>query len=458
MNTNKHPEREAAETTATSKEITEALKIENHVERMMALQECGLEVVPVQGAIPVEKPWTVPEDEKQWEKRPAGKPITQEEWEIWDALEEKRVGTEAPMTSRSSRNKKGEPKHRYIHGKYTHWKTFGKKNPLLWDENDSILDHLEDTVFASAAIFNNDVIGIDADTPSEVAALREFWKEHNENPRLTWTTKTPGVVTEGEDGEQVVQHKAGGHIWIRMPDGWETALPSGARGNTKVNREVHGEDGELIESGFAIHRHGSYFLTAGSTRSEGSYRLVGEVVDATTSGMRPLVKAIIEAFTPPPAPKVYTKKFEPRYDNRGQRPVAERLEEWSDHRPWASIFTDLQWRYMIAHCSSECAEFFHPDSSSGQYSGIAHGESCSSGPVPGGITLYSDTARNSLGFGFATKYRFVLEAIYSGSTDNFYAQEPIEDTKWKPGENRPAPPRKENPSGKRYTSNKKYGR
>lgn len=455
MNVNKHPTREAAEKTADAKTITDALKIENHIDRMMKLQECGLEVVPVQGAIPTGKPWTVPEDKKQWEKRPAGKPITEEEWEIWDAQEEKRVGPEAPMTARKSRNKKGEPKHRYLRGQYTFWKTFGKKNPLLWDEDDSTLDFLEDSVFASAAIFNNDLIGVDADTPEEVSALRQFWKEHNENPRITWTTRTPGVVSEGEDGEPIVQHKAGGHIWIRMPEGWETSLPKGSRGNTKVTREVHMDDDEIVESGFAIHREGSYFLTAGSTRSEGPYRLTGEIVDATTKEMEPLVDAIIEAFTPPPAPKVYTKKFEPRYDDSGQRSVAERLEEWSEHRPWASVFTDLQWRYVIAHCSGECAEFFHPDSSSGQYSGIAHGESCSSGPVPGGITLYSDTAKNSLGFGFATKYKFVLEALYNGNTDLFYSQEPVEDTKRKPGEKRTSSPRNEKAG--RYTINKVYG-
>ena len=450
----KHYVKECADTTATAEEITEALKETRNVERMLLLQECGLEVVPVQGGIKKEKPWLVKEDKKRFEKSPSGKPITQQEWDEWDAREEERVGSQAPLNTRKSYTKKGEPSFRYIDGLKTLWFPYGKKNPLSWGEDDDTLDFLEDHCFASGVIFNDDLIGIDADTPEEVETLRDWWYKITGEEDVQWTVKTPGVVKEGENGERVHQHKAGGHIWIRMPEGWTDSLPHNSRGNTTV-----GEG----DTAFAIHRNGSYFLTPHSSRSEGSYVLTGEVVDATTEHMKPLVDAIIKEFTPEvaaplPGSKYHKGSFIPRSSYESD--TAARLEEWSENRSWGSIFQELGWSFTTGTCSGgECVEFTHPSSKSGSHSGVAHGANCTSGPVKDAVTIYSSTAQTETGLeGLVKKYKFVLEVLYSGSTDSFFASEPVLDTKGMRG----GKPQNQNDSDSnkkpnRYTSNRRYG-
>lgn len=418
MSVKKHDRLEAAAVLGTAEEITEALKEVTPVEQMLTLQGLGLEVVPIQGAHPVEKPWTKTTEEKKWEKLPGGRPMTQTEWDEWDASEAKRVGEDNPVTRRKSRNKQtGSPKK---------WKSYGTRNPLEFYATEDTLDFIESRYYGTGVIFQEGLIGIDADTPEEVEHLKQWIIEHCSSRTLInkiktsgvpFTTRTPGKVFLGEDGNPVWNHSEGGHLWIRMPEGWADSLPDRA----KERITVENNDG----IGFDIKRGGGYFITAGSTRSEGQYELVGEVLDAER--FPGLVSAILKEFTPEPTPEptrtMKTSSFTPGIVSG--MTTAQRLEEWSDNRSWSSIFNDLGWSHTPI-CSGDCFEFTHPDSSSGSHSGVAHGLHCNSGPVNDAITIYSSTAQAATGLeGVVKKYRFVLEVLHNGDTNSFFTSEPV---------------------------------
>lgn len=401
MSVKKHETLEAGATLGTAEEITEALKISAPVDQMIALQGLGLEVIPVQGAKTVDEPWTVPDDKKFWEKQPGGRPMTQEEWES------------LPEADKKYRDD-GSPKR---------WKKYGSRTPLEFYSTEYALDFIEKKYHGAGVIFQDGLIGIDADTPDEVAFLEEWLIEHCSSRTLInqikttgipFTVRTPGKVSLGEDGHPVWKHSEGGHLWIRMPDGWADELPARAKEKTTIKND---------STGFDVKRGGGYFLTAGTTRTEGPYLLVGEVLDATS--LPGLVKALKEAFTPAPAPE--RKPFTPVNQD-----TAERLQEWSYNRSWSSIMSDLGWTFETVSCGHDCVEFIYPGSSSGQNSGIAHSEDCGSCPVPGAIHFWSSTAITGLNLGdnhTLKKYRFVLDHIYGGNKDTFFMTEPVKDTR-----------------------------
>ena len=414
MSVKKHDQLEAAAVLGTAEEITDALKISAPVDQMLALQGLGLEVIPVQGGAPVDEPWTVPAEDTEYAKSPGGRPMTQDEWE---ALPE----------SKKKYKDDGSPKR---------WKRYGKDNPLEFYATEYTLEFIEKKWHGAGVIFQDGLIGIDADTPEEVQYLEEWIIENCSSRTLInrikttgipFTVRTPGKVALGEDGEPVWKHSEGGHLWIRMPEGWSDSLPGNANGKLEIKK------GDGFK--FDIKRQGGgYFMTPGSTRVEGSYKLVGEVLDAEP--FPGLVKAILKEFTPAPAPK--PKPLSPAALAPGLvsgMTTAERLEEWSENRSWSSIFNDLGWAHTPI-CSGDCFEFTHPDSSSGSYSGVAHGLNCSNGPVPDAITIYSSTAQSATGLeGLVKKYKFVLEVLHKGDTNSFFQTEPVrEETLKKPQE------------------------
>lgn len=405
----KHETLEAGENLGTAAEITDALKITNPVDQMIALQGLGLEVVPIQGAETVQEPWTRTTKEKKWEKLPGGRPITQEEWETLPESEKKY-------------REDGTPKR---------WKSYGTRNPLEFFATEETLDFLDDRYHGAGVLFQSGLIGIDADTPEEVKFLEEWLIEHCSSRLflkkikqggVPFTTRTPGKVSLDEDGQPVWNHSEGGHLWLRMPEGWAEELP--ARANERVT--INNGSG----AGFDIKRGGGYFITPGSTRSEGAYQLTGEVIDASVHPG--LVEAVKESFTPVEAPTPEPRNTFFPVGGSGQT-TAERIEEWSDHRTWSSIFNELGWVNFSLSCSEDCVEFTHPDSSSGSHSGIAHGRHCTTGPVPDAVTIYSSTAQAATGLeGLVKKYRFVLEVLYKGDTKAFFTTEPIKEEELTP--------------------------
>lgn len=428
----KHETLEAGEILGTAEEITEALKIQNPVDQMIALQELGLEVIPVQGGKTVEKPWTVPKEDTEYAKSPGRRPMTPDEWEAYDAAEAERVGEDAPLTRRKSRNKNTGYPYR--------WKNYGKDNPLEFYATEEILDHLEKEYHGAGVIFQDGLIGIDADTPEEVQYLEEWIIEHCSSRTLIsriktsgipFTVRTPGKVALGEDGNPDWKHSEGGHLWIRMPDGWSDSLPDHAKGKLEIKKS----DGFKFD---VKRQGGGYFVTPGSTRVEGPYVLVGEVLDAEP--FPGLVAAIQKAFTPEPKPT--PKPLSPRAFTPGVvsgMTTGQRLEEWSENRSWSSIFNDLGWAHSSI-CSGDCFEFTHPDSSSGSHSGVAHGLHCPNGPVPDAITIYSSTAQAATGIdSVAKKYRFVLEVLHKGDTNSFFQTEPVREETLKKTHETPTP-------------------
>lgn len=414
----KHEILEAAAQLGSAEEITEALKIENNVDQMLKMQELGIEVLPIQGGLPVQEPWKVDPDKKRWEKIPGGRKLGRTEWLKKDKEEAGRVGEDSPLARRHTYKKDGEKKF---------WWSYGVHHPLEWDASDDALDFLDERYHGAGAIFQEGLIGIDADTPAEVEAFRQWWEKHTGMETIPWTVMTPGRVTPDDNGNPVREHSAGGHLWVRMPEGWTAGL--GERSKEKI---TVGEEGHS----FDVKRGAGYFITAGSTRSEGAYELVGEVFDATTECMKPLVEALVKEFTPTPLPTPKTINL----SSFSNGDTIERLEQWSENRPWSSIFSDLGWSYEQESCGNGCVTFIFPGSSSGSHSGVAHGADCQTAPVPDAITFYSSTAISALNLRQTTlkKYRFVLEQMYGGSTEAFFKQEPVRDTSWKK-EEKPKP-------------------
>lgn len=405
MKIQKHETLEAGAALGSAEEITAVLKKSStQVEQMLALQELGLEVLPIQGARPVERPWEKSTEDKRWEKLPGGRPMNHKEWVAFDLTEAERLG-EASLEKRKSRRKDGSPKK---------WHHYGTRNPLEFYANEDALKFLEDRYHGAGVLFQSGLIGLDADTPEEVQWLRE-WMDVDAVP---FTVKTPGKVALGEDGDPAWNHSEGGHVWIRMPDGWDQKLPARAKERVTV------ENG--YGTGFDVKRGGGYFIAPGSTRSEGAYELVGEVLDAEE--FPGLVEKVIEAFTPPGTPEPKSITFAP-----GTGDTVDRLAQWSENRPWSSIINDMGWSWETSACGHECVSFTYPGSSSGSHSGVAHGKGCtdSNNPVADSIKFWSSTAIAGLNLHQTTltKYRFVLDHLYAGVTDSFFVMEPVTDTR-----------------------------
>lgn len=110
------------------------------------------------------------------------------------------------------------------------------------------------------------VIAVDLDTREEGRAFMAAWSaEAGEEILEPMTVASPGVMRTEVGGEEVWDHKDGGHFWFTLPDGVELPdRPGKYRG----------------EGGWTAYYRAAYVLVPPSVRPEGPYRLTGAALEA----------------------------------------------------------------------------------------------------------------------------------------------------------------------------------
>lgn len=232
------------------------------------------------------------------------------------------------------------------------------------------------------------ILIIDADTPEEVGALGQWWKDTTGEELPTQTVVTPGL----QDTNGNWSHKNGGHWYITYSNlDFDGVLDEDLY---KKNQNI-----EYSGSHFNIRLHGSYNVLPPSKRSSGSYKLVGSLIDGTETGVS---KALIEACKKPERPDFTPGAIDKTAGFDGEdftfddeKPLVDRIATWSSR--YANLDTLIGLGFdedNTSTCSSSCVSLHYARSSHGR-SAVLHGGTCSVS-APGTITVFSGTLANDL--------------------------------------------------------------
>lgn len=307
---------------------------------------------------------------------------------------------------------------------------WSSKNPLpLTLNNEDIGDALYQAgAYAYGVLPSMTLVIIDADTPEEVSATRQWLQERGLPEAWEWSVQTPGLNTIGDDGN--AKHRDGGHLYILLPEGSLTEIK-----RRKGTGKIPGGAGQIFGPG------NRYVLGPGSQRADvstgsGLYRSTGTVVDG--SRYPALIEGIREVLTPslPEQAKFTPPKIRAHNEFSNDNDLARRAYEWSAANPWASLATKLGWTVVgqstAPGCGSSCIDI-RDQGGANTRGGIAHEVDCPliAGTTTGIVWAHSDTLRNQLsgivwtGSGeiTATKWSIVKHGIYGGDTGRMFRME-----------------------------------
>lgn len=232
---------------------------------------------------------------------------------------------------------------------------------------------------------------IDADTPSEVKSLAEWWKAHTDRELPPATVATPGV--QDESGEWL--HEQGGH-WYVTYDSSTLSSDVDPYDYAKNKNISWGDDH------FNVRLHGSYNILPPSKRSTGSYKVVGDVYDGEELGIAPvLVRELKKERVKRPQIRIERPEAFTSDDGRFQFPVGmslgERIAVWHNTvHPMDVLFrADGFSKDTSTTCSHNC-ESVHYDGSAHDRSAVVHGNGCSRA-AQGTMTIFSGTLADELG-------------------------------------------------------------
>lgn len=275
---------------------------------------------------------------------------------------------------------------------------------------------------------NEQLIVIDADTPEEVQGLHTFLTQCGVED-WQFTVQTPGLGELDENGER--KHREGGHLYITVPEG----VLYGVKG-----RKAHARGFSIYGPG--NHYLLGTGSTRAGTGTSGWYELVGEVLSGEdypelVMGIR---EALTTTHTPthPPA-HTDNIKSTPRAERvyKDSSHTEQRFRDWSIDTPWSSLLSRLGLVHagfsQVPGCGASCISVRHERGSSA-IGGTAHEVDCPvvSGTTTGLLWAHSDTMRSSMpqvpwkgqGEVSATKWQVVLHTLYSGDVAFAFASEP----------------------------------
>lgn len=347
---------------------------------MKALQDAGVEVVPVYGGDPLN-----PAHEK--------------------------------------RTKQKQPIHPY-----------SSKNPLTPEIAQGELEEwLENNQgYAYGVKPNPGLIVIDADHPEEVAGLKQWWNQFGEFPGFTVTT--PGLGATGEDGKR--KHREGGHLYLTVnPDlfyGIEgiKKLPGGAAVYATGNRYLLGAGSRRAGTGSdgIYHLIGEVIIGEDYPGIEEALRKIFTYTPPQPAYKPPLMNA-----------NFATGEGELSTEEKAKRWST--LTPWS--RIATLLGWEVVGYSTRKNCGSSCIELKHVHAGN-PVGGVAHEPDCPliRGTTTGIIWSHSETIREALpGVEWkgkagitATKWQIVLHGVYGGDTSRMFAEEAyLEDTPPSPG-------------------------
>lgn len=280
-------------------------------------------------------------------------------------------------------------------------------------------------VYAYGIKPNERLIIIDADKPEEVQGLKDFLSKGGVND-WGFTVQTPGLGDLDENGQR--KHRDGGHLYITVPEG----ILQGVSG-----RKTHA--GGFTIYGPGNHYILGPGSTRAGTGTSGWYELVGEVLSGglypeLIEGIREALTTT-QTHTHKVHPQS-TPRAVVEYQDSSH--TEQRFREWSMATPWSSLLSRLELVYagssQVPGCGTSCISVKHERGSS-SIGGTAHEVDCpliGSGTTTGLLWAHSDTLRGAMdqvpwkgqGEVSATKWQVVLHTLYAGDAAFAFASEP----------------------------------
>lgn len=195
----------------------------------------------------------------------------------------------------------------------------------------------------------------DADTPAEVAALKDFLGQDG--------SRVPGptVLTPGSADQA---HHGGGHWWFKLPEGMDLdtqLLPS------VLSVEVPGHTAT-----FSLYTGNAYVLVPPSARPEGFYQLVGSDTPLPNSLVALLQDRLVVAKERAQKREDYQKRA--RSGQLGD--LEEQVASWSADTPWEDILEPAGWTATGMQDSCGCPTWTAPGAHSSPKSATTHVHTC----------------------------------------------------------------------------------
>jgi hypothetical protein len=195
------------------------------------------------------------------------------------------------------------------------------------------------------------VLVVDLDTREQARAFIKAWSAAvGEEITEPMTVASPGVMRLEAGGEEVWDHKEGGHYWFTLPD--HVDLPR--------------YPGKYVGEGdWVVYYSDAYALVPPSVRPEGPYRLTGSVQEAPAWLLQALQADITER--------------QERRAERAARMAAEGpkdIDEWAADTPWDLLLEAAGWTLTGAPDSCGCPTWTRPGSPAHLKSATAHESGC----------------------------------------------------------------------------------
>jgi hypothetical protein len=195
------------------------------------------------------------------------------------------------------------------------------------------------------------ILVVDLDTREQARAFLKAWGAAvGEEITEPMTVASPGVLRVETDGEEVWDHKDGGHFWFTVPD--HVDLPA--------------YPGKYVGEGdWVVYYSDAYALVPPSVRPEGPYRLTGSVSEAPAWLLERIQADITER--------------QERRAERAQRMAAEGpkdIDDWAANTPWDLLLEAAGWTLTGAPDSCGCPTWTRPGSPAHLKSATAHETGC----------------------------------------------------------------------------------
>jgi Bifunctional DNA primase/polymerase, N-terminal len=235
------------------------------------------------------------------------------------------------------------------------------------------------------------VLVVDLDTREQARAFLRAWSAAvGEEITEPMTVASPGVMRLEAGGEEIWDHKDGGHYWFTVPD----------------HVDFPRYPGKYVGEGdWVAYYADAYALVPPSVRPEGPYRLTGSVTEAPAWLLERIQADITER--------------QERRAERAARMAAEGpkdIDEWAALTPWDLLLEAAGWTLTGAPDSCGCPTWTRPGSPAHLKSATAHEAGC---PVydtslgHGPIHVWSDAVEIN-GSKTASKLTFLAWSQHGG--------------------------------------------
>lgn len=261
------------------------------------------------------------------------------------------------------------------------------------------------------------LVVIDADKPEEVQALSDWYTEVTGEALPEPTVKTPGK--QDDDGNW--KHSSGGHWYLQLPPADPGYDPEAYKGKAVIERG---------DSKFDIMAGRNYAIAPPSRRTEGAYKLNGDIILADKGTalyeavMEALDKTVRASRTPAETPVGLTPVFTPEATGGHSESrewatpdglsTTDRGLLWEGSTPWPEVLAGTPVSLTgKSECGGTCHEV-HREGATTERSGVAHEATCGNESLAGRLIFFSSTAEGEDGTSGMGKLTAYTKYIHNG--------------------------------------------